>query len=157
MGQLHQGWKVLGGHLGRERAGIAARSVGATQAVLDEAVEYARVREQFGQPIGKFQAVSHKLAEMAMGLHVARVATYDLARRDDAGEDIHHHLGHGQGLQHRDVQAGGRLREAFRVLGGAGYLRSSAMQRQYRDARLLTSGGGTTEVLFNVISRSLGL
>jgi acyl-CoA dehydrogenase len=155
MGQLHQGWKVLGGHLGRERAGIAARSVGATQAVLDEAVAYARVREQFGQPIGKFQAVSHKLAEMAMGLHVARVATYDLARRDDAGEDITTTSAMVKAftteMYKRAVDAG------LQVLGGTGYLRSSAMQRQYRDARLLTIGGGTTEVLFNVISRSLGV
>jgi acyl-CoA dehydrogenase len=155
LGELNQGWKVLGGHLGRERAGIAARAVGAAQSVLDEAVSYAQVREQFGKPIGKFQAVSHKLAEMAVDLHVARVATYDLARRDDAGEDIRTISAVVKAftteMYKRAADAG------LQVLGGTGYLRSSPMQRHYRDARLLTLGGGTTEIMYNLVSRSLGL
>jgi acyl-CoA dehydrogenase len=155
LGELNQGWKVLGGHLGRERAGIAARAVGAAQSVLDEAVTYAQVREQFGKPIGKFQAVSHKLAEMAVDLHVARVATYDLARRDDAGEDIRTISAVVKAftteMYKRAADAG------LQVLGGTGYLRSSPMQRHYRDARLLTLGGGTTEIMYNLVSRSLGL
>jgi alkylation response protein AidB-like acyl-CoA dehydrogenase len=155
MGELHQGWKVLGGHLGRERAGIAARSVGAAQAVLNEAVRYSREREQFGKPIGKFQAVSHKLAQIAVDLHVARVATYDLARRDDAGEDITAISAIVKAFTTEMYKRAAD--EGLQVLGGTGYLRSSAMQRHYRDARLLTIGGGTTEVMYNVIARALGV
>ncbi len=155
MGELHQGWKVLGGHLGRERAGIAARSVGAAQAVLNEAVRYSREREQFGKPIGKFQAVSHKLSQIAVDLHVARVATYDLARRDDAGEDI---TAISAMVKAFTTEMYKRAADAgLQVLGGTGYLRSSAMQRHYRDSRLLTIGGGTTEVMYNVIARALGV
>lgn len=155
MGELHQGWKVLGGHLGRERAGIAARSVGAAQAVLNEAVRYSREREQFGKPIGKFQAVSHKLSQIAVDLHVARVATYDLARRDDAGEDITAISAMVKAFTTEMYKRAAD--EGLQVLGGTGYLRSSAMQRHYRDARLLTIGGGTTEVMYNVIARALGV
>lgn len=155
VGELHQGWKVLGGHLGRERAGIAARSVGAAQAVLNEALRYAGEREQFGKPIGKFQAVSHKLAQIAVDLHVARVATYDLARRDDAGEEI---VATSAIVKAFSTEMYKRAAdEGLQVLGGTGYLRSSAMQRHYRDARLLTIGGGTTEVMYNVIARALGV
>jgi acyl-CoA dehydrogenase len=155
LGDLNKGWAVLGGHLGRERSGIAARSVGGAQAVLDEALRYANEREQFGQRIGKFQAISHKLAQIAVDVHVARVATYDLARRVDAGEDIRATSAlvktFTTEMYKRAADSG------LQVFGGAGYLRSSAMQRHYRDARLLTIGGGTTEIMFNVIARSMGL
>jgi acyl-CoA dehydrogenase len=92
---------------------------------------------------------------MAVDLHVARVATYDLARRDDAGEDIRTISAVVKAftteMYKRAADAG------LQVLGGTGYLRSSPMQRHYRDARLLTLGGGTTEIMYNLVSRSLGL
>jgi alkylation response protein AidB-like acyl-CoA dehydrogenase len=153
LGKLNNGWRVLGGHLGIERAGIAARAVGAAQSVLDEAVRYSKERHQFGQPISSFQAISHKIAEMATGIHVGRVATYDLARRVDRGENI---AAVSAMVKTFTTETYVRVADhGLQILGGAGYLRSSAMQRHYRDARLLTIGGGTSEIMRNVISRSV--
>jgi len=155
MGKLNEGWTVLNGHMERERAGLAGRAVGAAQAVLDEAVAYAKTRNQFGQPIGKFQAISHKLASMQIDIHVARVATYDLARRIDAGHDCKTEAAVVKTFASEMYKRAAD--EGLQVCGGSGYLRDSAMQRHYRDARLLTIGGGTSEIQRNIISRALGL
>ena len=153
LGTLNDGWRVLSGHLGIERAGVAARAVGAAQSVLDEAVLYSKQRYQFNQPIASFQAISHKLADMALGIHVGRVATYDLARRIDRGENI---AAASAMVKTFTTETYVRVADqGLQILGGAGYLRSSAMQRHYRDARLLTIGGGTSEIMRNVISRAV--
>jgi alkylation response protein AidB-like acyl-CoA dehydrogenase len=153
LGQLHNGWKVLGGHLERERMILCARAVGAARAVLDQAVAYAREREQFGKPLAEFQVIQHKLADIAIELHVARAATYELARKIQAGRDCRVEANlvkvFASEMLVRAADAG------LQVMGGQGYLRSSDMQRQYRDARLLTIGGGTSEVLRNVVARAL--
>lgn len=153
LGELHNGWRVLGGHLERERMILCARAVGAGRAILQQATDYARRREQFGQPIADFQVIQHKLADIAIELHVARAATYELARKIDAGRDCRVEANlvkvFASEMVVRAADAG------LQVMGGVGYLRSSDMQRQYRDARLLTIGGGTSEVLRNVVARAL--
>jgi alkylation response protein AidB-like acyl-CoA dehydrogenase len=152
LGELNRGWRVLGGHLGIERAGIAARAVGAAQSVLDDAIRHAKERHQFNQPIGSFQAIAHKIADMEVGVHVGRLATYDLARRVDRGENI---VATSAMVKTFTTETYVRIADhGLQVMGGAGYLRSSAMQRHYRDARLLTIGGGTSEIMRNVISRA---
>jgi alkylation response protein AidB-like acyl-CoA dehydrogenase len=155
MGTLNEGWKVLNGHMERERAGLAARAVGAAQSVLDEAVAYAQTRTQFGQAIGKFQAISHKLASMQIEIHVARVATYELAHRIDLGQDCRTEAAVVKTFATEVYKRAAD--DGLQVCGGSGYLRDSAMQRHYRDARLLTIGGGTSEIQRNIIARALGL
>jgi alkylation response protein AidB-like acyl-CoA dehydrogenase len=155
LGPLHGGWKVMGGHLERERVILAARAVGATQAVLDGALEYAKQREQFGQPIGKFQVIQHKLASIQIELHVARAATYDLARRVEAGHNCKVEAAIVKTFTTEVYKRASD--EGLQVCGGYGYLRDSDMQRHFRDARLLTIGGGTSEIQRNVVARALGL
>jgi alkylation response protein AidB-like acyl-CoA dehydrogenase len=116
---------------------------------------YAKTRQQFGQPIGKFQAVAHKLADMQVMLDISRVLTYRFAcragmgkteRRDAAVLKLY------TGEAYRSVADLG-----MQILGGYGYIMDSFMQQHYRDSRLATIGGGTAEIQRNIIAQTLGL
>jgi len=155
IGEENGGWKVLGGHNERERAGIAARSVGAAQAVLDAALEHAKSRVQFGKPIGEFQVNAHKLADMHIEILVTRAAVYELARRIDRGENC---VADAAAIKVFATEMYNRVaNEGLQIFGGSGYMRESDMQRHFRDARLLLIGGGTSEIQRNIVARSLGL
>ena len=155
LGPLNGGWPLLGTFLEWERLCLSAARTGGAQAALEEALDYARRREQFGQPIGKFQAVSHKLAEMAMLVDTARLLTYRYAWLVSRGQTAHFEaaaLKLFAGEAYKTVADLG-----LQVMGGYGYSMESAMQRHLRDARLGTIGGGTSEIQKNIIARQLGL
>ncbi len=135
------------------RINIAARSVGIAQAALDVSLEYAQQREAFGRPIGDFQAIQLKLADMATELEAARLLTRWAASRIDSG-------------LRADVEAGmakyfgseAALRaslEAMRIHGGYGYSTELEIERLYRDAPLMAIGEGTNEIQRTLIARGL--
>jgi butyryl-CoA dehydrogenase len=137
------------------RIAIAALAVGLAQACLDASVEYARSRQAFGGPIGRYQAVAFKCADMAVAVENARNLVYKAAWLRDQGRPI------------RQIAAMAKLyaseiavsatREAVQVHGGYGYMDESPVSRFYRDAKILEIGEGTSEIQRLVLSRGLGL
>ena len=155
LGPLNAGWQVVTSILELERLCLSAARTGAAGAAFDDALAYANTRQQFGRPIGKFQAVSHKLADMQVMLDVSRLLVYRFAwllgsgtvdRRDAAVLKLYTAEAYKAIADH-----------GMQILGGYGYIMDSDMQRHFRDSRLATIGGGTSEIQRNIIAQSLGL
>jgi short-chain 2-methylacyl-CoA dehydrogenase len=136
------------------RISIAALSLSLTQAVLDLALDYARQRVQFGQPISKFQAVQFKLADIATELEAARWLTYRAASLRDGGHPFHKEAAMAKLKASR--LAAWAASEAVQIHGGLGYMLDSAVARFYCDAKVLEIGEGTNEIQHLVIARALG-
>jgi alkylation response protein AidB-like acyl-CoA dehydrogenase len=154
LGPRGQGFKQFLHILDIGRIGVAAMGVGLAQGALDEALQYARERQAFGQSISKFQTIQAKLADMATEIEAARLLTYKAAWEKD----------HGRNFTLTAAQAKlktGRLavrasEEAVQIHGGYGYIEEYPVCRFYRDAKILTIGEGTDEVQQMVIARALG-
>jgi alkylation response protein AidB-like acyl-CoA dehydrogenase len=155
LGTLNGGWKHLMTNLNKERFSLAAQVTGAAQAALDCALKYAQDRVQFGQPIAKFQVIQHKLADMQMAVHAARLLTYDLARRLDAGVDCRKEASIAKVMTSEIYSR--VADEGMQILGGYSMTPDFQMERHYRDSRLMRIGGGSSEILRNSIAKDLGL
>jgi alkylation response protein AidB-like acyl-CoA dehydrogenase len=136
------------------RISIAALSLSLTQAVLDLALDYARERVQFGQPISKFQAVQFKLADIATELEAARWLTYRAASLRDAGEPFQKEAAMAKLKASR--LATSAASEAVQIHGGLGYMLETPVARFYCDSKVLEIGEGTNEIQHLVIARALG-
>ncbi len=135
------------------RITIAARSVGIAQAALDEAAEYAGDREQFGQPIGDFQAIQHKLADMDTKTRAARLLMHDAADKKMRGEKFMKEAA--QAKLYASEVSREVANEGIQIHGGYGYTKDFPMERFYRDAKLNEIYEGTSEVLRNTIGQEL--
>lgn len=155
LGAVGDGWKGLMAYLTTERLCLSAARAGAAAAALALALEHAKERRQFGRPIGKFQAVSHMLAEMHVLVDTARLQVYRFAWLVSQGK-----AGRIEAATLK-LYAGEAYKKAadlgVQVMGGYGYSGEHAMERHYRDARLATIGAGTSEVQRNIIAKALGL
>jgi alkylation response protein AidB-like acyl-CoA dehydrogenase len=131
------------------RITIAARGVGLARAALDDARDYAGEREQFGQPIGEFQAIKHKLADMDTKVRAARLLMHDAADRKIRGEPFVKEAAQAK-LYASEI---GRevANEAIQIHGGYGYVKEFDVERYYRDAKLNEIYEGTSEILRNTI------
>ena len=136
------------------RISIAALSLSLTQAVLDLALDYAKQRRQFGQPISEFQAIQFKLADIATELEAARWLTYRAASLRDAGQPFLKEASMAK-LKASRV-AVWAASEAVQIHGGVGYMLESSVARFYCDAKVLEIGEGTNEIQHVVIARTLG-
>jgi alkylation response protein AidB-like acyl-CoA dehydrogenase len=139
--------------LEKGRVNIAARAVGVAQEAYDQALRYAGEREAFGQKISGFQAVQHKLADMAMKLQAARLLTYWAAAQADAGRRAD--LESGLAKVYASEVAYECAFTAMQVHGGYGYSKEFTVERLYRDAPLMVIGEGTNDILRTVIAESL--
>ena len=155
LGAVGDGWRQTMKTLDGGRISIAALSVGLAQGAYDAAHDYAREREQFGQPISKFDAIRDKLVEMYRKTERARLLTHKAAVRYDAGERVTTE----SSLAKLDASEAARevAEDAVQVLGGYGYTEDFAPQRFYRDAKLMEIGEGTSEIQHLVLGRQLGL
>ena len=135
------------------RIGIAAQAVGIAQAALDVATAYAKERVAFGGPIGRFQAVSHKLAEMQTEIEAARALVWRAARLKEAGKP--HTVEGAQAKLFASRVARHWTGEAIQVLGGYGYTKEFPAERYYRDAKVTEIYEGTSEIQRLVIARAL--
>ncbi len=135
------------------RINVAARAVGVAQAAFNVAIRYSQQRETFGVPISQHQAIQLKLADMATKIQAARLLTYDAAARKDRGERVDLETGMAKLFASESCQE--ITLEAMRILGGAGFIKDSPVERYYRDAPLMIIGEGTNEVLRLVIARQL--
>jgi short-chain 2-methylacyl-CoA dehydrogenase len=137
------------------RIAIAAVSTGLAQGCVDESVRYARQRHAFGRPIGDFQAIQFKIADMQARASAARLAWYDAAARLVAGQAVKKEAAIAK------LTASGaamdNARDATQIFGGYGYMNEFPVARFYRDAKVLEIGEGTSEVQRMIIARELGL
>jgi len=155
LGERGRGFHQFLATLDDGRIAIAALAVGLAQACLEHSVEYAKVRQAFGGPIGRYQAIAFKCADMAVKVDAARLLTYRAAWLRDQGRPI------------KEASAKAKLfateaavdatREATQIFGAAGFMDDSPVARFYRDAKVLEIGEGTSEIQRLVISRELGL
>jgi short-chain 2-methylacyl-CoA dehydrogenase len=136
------------------RISIAALSLSLTQAVLDLALDHAKQRVQFGQPIASFQAIQFKLADIATELEAARWLTYRAAHLRDAGEPFLKEAAMAKLKASR--LAVWAASEAVQIHGGVGYMLESPVARFYCDSKVLEIGEGTNEIQHLVIARALG-
>lgn len=137
------------------RTGLAAAVVGTAQAAVDTAVRHARERVQFGQPIGRFQALAHRLAIMQTEVDQARLLLRNLAWAIDQGEDCTRLAAQTKWAATEMLKR--VTEEGMQVMASAGYAAESDMQRYWRDARLYTFGEGSSEIQLDIIARDMGL
>jgi alkylation response protein AidB-like acyl-CoA dehydrogenase len=135
------------------RIGIGAMAVGIAQGALEAATEYARKREQFGRPIGQFQAVQWMLADSAVEIEAARLLVLKAAASKQAGEDVN--MASAMGKLYASETAVRVTDRAVQIHGGYGYVKDYAVERAYRDAKLTTIGEGTSEIQRLVIARQI--
>jgi short-chain 2-methylacyl-CoA dehydrogenase len=155
LGRRGEGFKHFLQILDGGRIGVAAMGVGLAQGALDEAISYSRERQAFGQPIGKFQAIQAKIADISAQLEAARLLVYRAAILKDRGEPFTLTAAQAKLLTGRlAVRA---TEEAVQIHGGYGYIEEYPVCRFYRDAKILTIGEGTDEVQQMVIARQLGV
>ena len=138
-----------------ERLSLAVQAYATAARCLDLALAWAKDRETFGRPLAGRQVIRHKLAEMARETDVARAYTRSVYDRWLAGEDCVLEVSMAKNTA---VAACDHVvTEAVQIFGGMGYMRESEVERHYRDARILGIGGGTTEIMNEVIAKRLGL
>ncbi len=154
-GKPNHGWEQLNSVLTTERLSLSAQCVGNMQAILDDALDYAKQRVQFGQPIGKFQAIQHMLAEMYIDLEAARLLTYRVAWLMNTGQPYQAEASAAKVFCSEAFNS--LANKGMQIMGGAGYTMDQDMQRYLRDARMFPIGGGTTQIQKGIIARSLGL
>ena len=136
------------------RISIAALSVGIAQAAFDKALQYAKERQQFGQPISKFQAIQFKLADMAMEIELARNMVYKSAWLKDQGKPFGKEAAYAKLFA---SEMGFRVcNQAIQIHGGYGYMKEYDVERHLRDMKLMEIGEGTSEIQRMVIARHLG-
>ncbi|GAB3256418.1 acyl-CoA dehydrogenase AcdA [Larkinella harenae] len=144
-----QALKILDGG----RISIAALSLGIAVGAYEHALQYAQERQQFGQPIGRFQAIGFKLADLATNIEAARLLTYQAADLKDARKPVTKESAMAK-LYASEV-AVKTADEAVQIFGGYGYTKDFPVEKFYRDAKLCTIGEGTSEIQRLVISRLL--
>ena len=155
IGQVNQGFFHLMWELQGERLIGSAGAVAAGDRALELALKYVNERSAFGRPIGKFQALRHRLADMATDLQAARQLLYTTAWRVKQGEQV---LKEVSMCKLFAAQAAFRIAdEALQMHGGAGYMNEYLISRVWRDARALRIAAGTDEIMREIISKQLGL
>ncbi|MFK0331906.1 acyl-CoA dehydrogenase family protein [Rhizobium sp. NPDC090275] len=153
MGPLNGGVKVLMSGLDYERVVLSGIQLGIMQACLDVVLPYVRERKQFGAPIGSFQLIQAKVADMVVALNSARAYVYAVARACDAGKTTRHDAA--GAILYASESAVKVAEQAIQALGGAGYTKDWPVERYWRDSKLLDIGAGTNEVRRMLIGREV--
>ncbi len=153
LGELGQGFKIMMDELDSERTAIAGEAIGYGRTPYEIAVKYATEREQFGRQIRMFEGVSFKIANMAMKLEAGRALTLTAARMYDKGMKITKEAAIAK--LYTTEAAIEITNDALQILGGVGYTTDYPVERFLRDARLMTIGGGTAEILRFIIQRAV--
>jgi short-chain 2-methylacyl-CoA dehydrogenase len=155
LGERGRGYAQFLSILDEGRVAIAALSVGLAQGCVHESVRYAREREAFGAPIGSYQAIQFKIADMEARAHTARLAYYAAAAKMLRGEPFKKEAAIAKLVASNAAMD--NARDATQVFGGYGFMNEYPVGRFYRDAKILEIGEGTSEVQRMLIARHLGL
>lgn len=153
IGEVNEGFKQAMKILDGGRISIAALSVGLAQGALEACIKYAKERKQFGKPIGEFQAIQFKLADMATEIQAARLLTMKAASLKDEGKDTN--MESSQAKLFASEMAVRVTNEAVQIFGGYGFIKEYPVEKYYRDVKLCTIGEGTSEIQRIVIARNL--
>ncbi len=153
LGKVGNGVNVLMSGLDYERAVLAAGPLGIMQAALDIVIPYIHERKQFGQPIGTFQLVQGKIADMYVGLNACRSYVYAVAKACDRGETTREDAA--GAILYAAEKATKVALDAIQLLGGMGYVNETPTGRLLRDAKLYEIGAGTSEIRRMLIGREL--
>ena len=153
MGPVNGGVGVLMSGLDYERTVLAGIQLGIMQACLDSVLPYVRERKQFGKPIGSFQLIQAKVADMYVALNSARAYVYQVAKACDSGRTTRFDAA--GAILSASENAVRVANEAVQALGGAGYTKDWPVERYYRDSKLLDIGAGTNEIRRMLIGREL--
>jgi alkylation response protein AidB-like acyl-CoA dehydrogenase len=155
LGERGRGYANFLRILDEGRIAIAALSTGAAQGCVDESVKYAREREAFGQPIGRYQSIAFTIARMEARAHTARTAYYDAAALMLAGKPFKKEAAIAKLVA--SEAAMDNARDATQIHGGYGFMNEFPVARHYRDSKILEIGEGTSEVQLMLIAREVGL
>jgi alkylation response protein AidB-like acyl-CoA dehydrogenase len=157
LGVEGNGWTQLMAGLNNERVILAASALGLAQCAFDDALAYAKERKQFGRPVGSFQALQHKFADMATDLAQARLLVRFVARLTD--EDPMRMLPQEASMAKLACTELAKrcALEGMQIMGGYGYAKEYPMERHLRSAVVTTIYGGTSEIQKNIIAKTLGL
>jgi acyl-CoA dehydrogenase len=155
LGPLHEGFRLIMANFQWERLAMALGAVGAMQLAWERTAAFAREREAFGRPLSGHQAIRHRLADLATSVYSCRCVTYDALRRFVAGEEP---IGEVTMAKLLTQRACFELMDAcLQIHGGAGYMREYWVERAARDARLGPIGGGSDEIMREILGRTLAL
>src|SRR5919112_2341195 len=155
LGEENKGFYLIMANFQWERLLMALGAVGSMFNLLDTAIQYAGERSAFGRPIGKFQATRHKIAEMALRAETGRAVTYNALRLFAEGHDAIREVTIAKLKTQRDAFE--IADDALQIFGGAGYMKEYGIERAARDLRLGPIGGGTDEIMKEILGRQLGL
>jgi acyl-CoA dehydrogenase len=137
----------------RERLSLAVMAHQVAQIAYEESLKYAQTRQAFGKPLTGFQVTRHKLVDMATKATVAREFNYRVAAKMQAGENVVTEVSMAKNFACEVCDQ--VVYDAVQIHGGYGYAREYLVERLYRDSRILSIGGGTTEIMKEVISKTL--
>jgi alkylation response protein AidB-like acyl-CoA dehydrogenase len=157
IGEQDQGWRQLMAGLNHERLIIAAQALGMAQRAFDDTLAYVKERKQFGKPIGSFQALKHRLADLATEIESTRLLVYDVAARSDANPEVTLPREASMAKLKATEVAKRATLEGMQMMGGYGYATEYDMEGQVRTAVVTTIYGGTSEIQREIIARTFGL
>jgi acyl-CoA dehydrogenase len=155
LGEENRGFQLIMANFAWERLLMALGAVGGMRRLVETAVAYAGEREAFGRPIGRFQVIRHKVAEMGTKMEACRALTYHALREYVAGRDAIKTVTMAKLASQRACLE--VADECLQIHGGYGYMREYGIERAVRDARLGPIGGGTDEVMKEILGKQLGL
>ena len=153
LGEEGRGVRVLMSGLDYERVVLSGIGTGIMAACLDQVMPYVSERKQFGQPIGSFQLMQGKIADMYVALNTARAYVYEVARACDTGKVTRQDAA--GAVLYASEQAMVQAHQAVQAMGGAGFMADSPVGRLFRDAKLMEIGAGTSEIRRMLIGREL--
>ncbi len=155
IGQENAGFIAIMSNFEMERLSLCVMANMTSQLALEEATAYVKSREAFGRPIGKFQVIRHKLAEMATQLEASKAFTYRLAGKMQQGESVIKEIAMAKNFA---TSVSDKVTyDAVQIFGGMGYMRETIVERLSRDNRILSIGGGTYEIMNELIAKQMGL
>ena len=155
LGEEGMGFYGIMENFQKERLSLAVMAHQVAQLAYEESVKYAQQRSAFGKPLTGFQVTRHKLVDMATRISVAREYNYAVAARMQAGENVVTEVSMAKNFACEVCDR--VVYDAVQIHGGYGYAREYLVERLYRDARILSIGGGTTEIMREIISKTLKL
>ena len=155
IGQENGGFMVIMTNFLQERLSLCVMGAMTARLALEKAMEYSREREAFGRSINGFQVTRHKLVDMATQVELATQYTYHCAALMDAGKTPVKEVAMAKNFTAEVAEQ--VTREAVQLYGGMGYMREAGVERLARDARILAIGGGTTEIMKELIAKQMGL
>jgi acyl-CoA dehydrogenase len=155
LGEENQGFKLIMANFAWERLLMAIGAVGAMRRLMETTIAYALERRAFGRPIGNFQATRHKIAEMGTQAEAAKAITYNALRLFHEGRNCIQEVTMAKLVTQRGVLE--IADECLQIHGGYGYMREYGIERAVRDARLGPIGGGTDEIMKEILGKQMGL